>query len=429
MMSPSATGSVRLPTSTRYEFQRPLGSGGRGTVYRALDRRTGQLVAIKVLRARRTEEPALHRRLTEEFQAACGLEHPNIVRALAAEYDGETGYLVYELVDGVSLRSRVEQHGRLTEDVAVRVATQIAQALHYAHSRGVVHRDVNPDNVLLAADGKAKLTGFGLAKDYSTPPRDPAAADPRRRRDRSRTPEPDPAPDLGGADIPHFVAPEQFAARTDDPRSDVYSLATTLYYALTGRLPFDSKSIQSIRAKKENFRMPAVRPLGAGLSDRVDAAIRASVDPHPDRRPASCLEFFKLLTGRRRHKEDSNVTPAPKLTATAAAEERRAWVRFPFRVGSYAVVDPDVHHGGPEEVWPLVVRDVSAGGIAVLLARRFEPGTDLFIELWAGAGGQPRRLPARVVRVQAERAGHWIHGCSFDTPLAEAELAALLRLA
>jgi serine/threonine protein kinase len=307
----------------------------------------------------------------------------------------------------------------------------VAQALHHAHAQGVVHRDVNPDNILLVADGKAKLTGFGLAKDYSTPPKDPAGADRRRDRDRGRPrpPEPTPAPDLGGADIPHFVAPEQFAARTADPRSDVYSLSTTLYYALTGRLPFDAKSIQSIRTKKENFRLPPVRPLGAGLSDRVDAAIRASVDPNPDRRPASCLEFFRLLTGRRRHKEDSNVTPAPKLTATAAVEERRAWVRFPFRVGSYAVIDPDVHLGGPEEVWPLVARDVSAGGIAVLLARRFEPGTDLSIELGAGAGGPPQRLSARVVRVLAERGGHWLHGCAFGSPLTDEELAALLKLA
>ena len=92
------------------------------------------------------------------------------------------------------------------------------------------------------------------------------------------------------------------------------------------------------------------------------------------------------------------------------------------------MVDPDVHAGGPGESWPLVVRDVSAGGAGVLLARRFEPGTELAIELAGGPGAPARRLPARVVRVRADRGGCWVHGCAFDPPLDGQQLAALLRL-
>src|SRR6185436_14269334 len=123
-------------------------------------------VAIKVLKQCLKDNATLHHRLAREFKAACELEHPNIVRALAFETDGDLSYLVYELVEGGSLADRLEKHSRLPEDVSILIITQIAQALHYAHERQVIHRDVKPDNILLLASGKAKLTDFGLAKDY-----------------------------------------------------------------------------------------------------------------------------------------------------------------------------------------------------------------------------------------------------------------------
>ncbi|MDB5313714.1 MAG: prkC 37 [Gemmataceae bacterium] len=406
-MISNAGRSRRLPSSTRYEFYEPVGTGGAGTVYRACDRQTGQLVAVKVLHVRLSENPVLHRRLALEFRAASGLEHPNIVRALAADTDGETSYLVYELVEAGSLGARIEKHGRLPADVAIRIITQIAQALHYAHERQVVHRDVKPDNILLLPDGKAKLTDFGLAKDYTD-----ASQDLTRH--------------ASGLGTPNFMAPEQFAnAKTADARCDVYSLAATLYNAVTGRLPFDAKSPLAILTNKELFRLPPARSLAPELSERADAAIRAALDPNPDRRPASCLEFFKRLAGRRRVKDGST----PKEVPVPPGGERRTSPRFAVEVGSCAVADPGVHPGGVEEAWPLVVRDVSAGGIGVLLARRFEPGTALAIELAGEAGGQPVRLPVRVVRVDAERAGHWIHGCTFAGPLTAGQLRALHQFA
>src|SRR5204863_8302423 len=142
-------------------------------------------------------------RLATEFKAATQLEHPNIVRAIEIDTDGSTSYLVYELVEGMDLADKIHHQGRLSEDEAVRVVTQVAQALHYAHQRQVVHRDVKPDNILVLADGRAKLTDFGLAKDHSGG-----------------------SPDLTQHKIalgtPHFMAPEQFAdARAAGVRCDV----------------------------------------------------------------------------------------------------------------------------------------------------------------------------------------------------------------
>jgi serine/threonine protein kinase len=409
-MISTAARSTRLPSSDRYEFQKPIGSGGMGTVYRAYDRRTDQLVAIKVLRFKLSENPTMHQRLALEFRAASGLEHPNIVRALSVENDGEISYLVYELVEAENLGTRIEQHGRLPEDAVIWIATQIAQALHYAHQRQIIHRDVKPDNILILPDGKAKLTDFGLAKDYSD-----------SSQDLTRH--------ASGLGTPHFMAPEQFAdAKTADARCDVYSLAATLYNTITGRLPFDAKFPLAILTNKELGRLPSIRSLVPGVSERVDVAIRTALDPNPDRRPDSCMEFFKLLT-RRRIMEDPVVTPAPIQIQVDPSADRRTSVRYKLRVGSYGVVEADIHAGETVDIWPLVVQDVSAGGIGIQLARRFEPGTELQIELVVAPGDPPQRLSIRVVRVQPEHAGHWIHGCTFESPLPEEQLKGLLKFA
>jgi serine/threonine protein kinase len=202
-MTSTATRKSRLPATDRYEFQDTLGTGGVGTVYRALDRQTGELVAIKVLRYKPSENAVLHQRIVREFRAASELEHPNIVRALAFETDGDIDYLVFELVEGGSLGDKLEECRKFSEAEAVRIITQVGQALEYAHSRGVIHRDVKPDNVLVLPDGRVKLTDFGLAKTID-------ADDDNLTR---------PASGLG---TPQFMAPEQFAsAKTAGVRSDV----------------------------------------------------------------------------------------------------------------------------------------------------------------------------------------------------------------
>jgi serine/threonine protein kinase len=269
---------------------------------------------------------------------------------------------------------------------------------------------VKPDNILIQADGKAKLTDFGLAKDYSI----------NQSEELTRA--------ASGLGTPHFMAPEQFAnAKTADVRCDVYSLGATLYNLVTGRLPFDAKFTLAILTMKERCKYKAARAIVPGLNERVDLAIRAALDPDPNRRPESCLEFFKILTGRRRMKGGQLITtPAPIRTSLAPVKNRRCSVRFPLRLGSCGFVDPDIHGGDSQETWPLVVRDVSERGIGLLIARRFEIGTELAIDLMIEPG-KPQQFPIKVVRIESERAGHWIHGCIFARPLTGEQLRALVR--
>jgi serine/threonine protein kinase len=365
------------------------------------------------LRTKLSDNPTVHQRFAQEFRAATQLEHPNIVRALDMGIDGNISYLVYELVEGANLGDRIEAKGRLSEGEAVRIITQIAQALHYAHLRQVIHRDVKPDNILVLPDGRAKLTDFGLAKDYNND------------QDLTRQ--------ASGLGTPNYMAPEQFAdAKSVGPRSDVYSLAATLYATVTGLLPFAAKTPFATLVKKER-EIPSARAAVSGISERLDSAIRKALRPEPKERPRSCLEFFKLLTATPRFEDGTaDDLPPSTLAPVAPAKERRAWVRHELDIGTCGVIDTSAcGTGGPEneEYWPLVIRDLSVGGCGVLLARRFELGTELSIELSAGPDVPPRRLAARVVRIVSEKTGHWVHGCSFAKRLTEDELHTLLKYA
>jgi serine/threonine protein kinase len=404
---PAATSErIRLPMTSRYDFEKPIGTGGMGTVYRAFDRQTGELVAIKVLRYRQSENPVLHQRIIREFRAASELEHPNIVRALAFDTIDDVTFLVFELVEGGSVGDKLEKVGRIPEAEAIRIITQISQALQYAHSHGVVHRDVKPDNILLLPDGRAKLTDFGLAKMHDS------------EEDNLTRP-------ASGLGTPQFMAPEQFSdAKTVDVRSDIYSLGATLYNLVTGQLPFNGKTALAIITQKEFERYPSARSLVPGLSERVDAAIAAALKPDPAARPKSCLAFFKMLAGRRRKGKEA---AAEKPVRNVQSNRRRA-VRHVVCLGSAGAIDPAVHAGGELESWPLVIRDVSVGGVGLLLARRFEPGTELLIECGDGADPGPAKLSARVIRVQPEGHGHWVHGCKFENPLTDSELSGLIKL-
>jgi serine/threonine protein kinase len=404
---PTRTEKNARTSVARYQLLEQIGGGGMGTVYRGRDPQTDTVVAVKVFAADLVADPVLLERFTREFNAAAKLEHPNVVRPLDFGTDGNVSYLVTEFVEGTTLGQMIDDQGRLTEEAAVRIITQVAQALQYAHERNVIHRDVKPDNILVRVDGMVKLADFGLAKDYDN--------------DQALT---RPASGLG---TPHFMAPEQYQdAKHVDARSDVYSLGATLYSAVTGRVPFDGCASLVALARKVKGDMPSARELVPGLSPRVDAAIRKAMNPDKLMRPASCLEFFKLLAGRR------PVVSRPRGPRTRSSAggaklptDRRVYVRHAVGLGASAAIDTAVC-GGSRELWPLVLQDASAAGVGVLLARRFESGTLLSIEVGQGPGAPGRSLPVRVVRVTSEPLGHWLHGCTFLTPLTEPELAALV---
>jgi len=386
----------------KYRLQQKLGRGGAGTVYRSFDPKTGQPVAVKVLEAHIAGNSKMQYRFAQEFQSASKLDHPNIVRALDFGLDGSNIYLVMEFIDGQSLGDILEKEGRLPEDSAVRIIDQVAQGLDYAHRRKIVHRDVKPDNILVRADGLVKLTDFGLAKDLSND------------QDMTR-----PASGLG---TPHFMAPEQYEdAKNAGPASDIYALAATLYTALTGTVPFDAVQSLLSLAKKLSGEAPSPRMIVPEISEHVDAAIRRALDPEPRKRPATSLKFARLLAGQ------SVFARTGKSGATRVAsirsDDRREAVRQWKSHGTVCVVLNGSHSRTPEDndEWLVIVKDVSNAGMGLLLARRFEPGTQMLVPLERREGGTIERW-AEVVRVKGDKFGHWFHGCKLLTPLTDEEL-------
>jgi serine/threonine protein kinase len=269
------------PLGANYELIEKIADGGAGTVFRGRNRTTGETVAIKLL-ARRTASGAevYFKRFEQEFRVASTLCHPHIVRALDFGVDAEAPFLVMEFVDGGTLTDLIEREGPLSEQDAIDLATQVAEALDLAHQRKLVHRDIKPDNVLLTADGDAKLIDLGLVKESSA------------HLNLTRT---------GlGLGTPNFMAPEQIHdAKKVDVRSDIYGLAATLYMAVTGTLPFAGGNLMEIWEKKFANELPSPRHLAPNLSERIDWAIRRALSVEPGQRPASCRKFVEDLTGCR----------------------------------------------------------------------------------------------------------------------------------
>ena len=296
-MSPDTTVPQRLGN---YEIVSKIAEGGMGTVYKARNRLTGDIVAVKVIAKETTKSPILLQRFEREFLAAKVLDHPNVVKAI--EYCGTlpNPFLVMEFVDGESLGQRMERLGAYPEAEAVRIVAQVCEGLQRAHKQGLVHRDVKPDNILVTREGVAKLTDMGLVKDVDG--------------DLNLT-------KTGrGLGTPHYMAPEQFRnAKTVDVRGDIYSLGATLYAMVTGRIPFENASPLDCWMKKIRNEFPPPRELNPSVSDRVDWAIRRAMSAEPDRRPASCREFLEDLTGQ------SRTTPTSAKPVPGAVPVSDVW--------------------------------------------------------------------------------------------------------
>lgn len=220
----------------RYEILEPIGAGGYAAVLRVKNRASGRHEALKIATVAPGTDPDALQRFREETRIAAALDHPSIVRVWASGDDGEVLWYAMELVEGPSLadgRGRV--HG---DEEAARVAEALLDALAYSHARGVLHRDVKPENVLLAADGRPKLMDFGIAKSEDSSVRTKTGF-------------------LVGS--PAYVSPEQLAGDPLDGRTDVYSLGTTLFELLAGRLPFRSRGIEDLALRLDADAPPLSR--------------------------------------------------------------------------------------------------------------------------------------------------------------------------
>jgi eukaryotic-like serine/threonine-protein kinase len=252
----------------RYELEELVGSGGMSSVYRANDRMLERKVALKILHSRLGDDDEYVERFRREARAVAQLAHPNIVTVIDRGEDGGRQFIVFEYIDGKTLKELVDADGPMSIDDVLSLGIGIASGLAFAHERGIVHRDVKPQNVLLNGDGRAKVTDFGIARSLDV------------EHGVTQT-----GTVLGTS---NYIAPEQASGQPIDDRSDVYSLGVVLYELLTGEVPFPGESFVAVAMKHIHEPAPPVveqrpetPPRLASLVDSMltkDHAFRPSMD-------------------------------------------------------------------------------------------------------------------------------------------------------
>ena len=247
----------------RYRLGPVIGRGGMATIHRAIDVRHERAVAVKLLRPEVSRDPDLAQRFRREALAATVLRHPNIVACLDTGTDGDQPYLVMELIDGEDLAARLKRGGRLAPWQVARIGLDVARGLAVAHVRGIVHRDVKPGNILLAADGRAMVADFGIAR---------LAVDAEAAL---------PGTTLGSV---HYFSPEQARGMTTSPASDVYGLGLVLYESLTGVRAWTGDSTDAIALARVGAAPPAPSARVGGVPPALEAIVLHALAPEADDR-------------------------------------------------------------------------------------------------------------------------------------------------
>ena len=257
----------------RYELEKLVGSGGMSNVFRAHDRLLERTVALKILHEQFTRDDDYVERFRREARAVAKLAHPNIVTVIdRGEQDGRQ-FIVFEYVDGPNLKD-LTRNGPLEVRDAIGLTLQVARALSFAHDRGLVHRDVKPQNVLLNEDGQAKVTDFGIARSLDV-------------QGVTQT-----GTVLGTSD---YIAPEQARGQKVDPKTDIYSLGAVLYELLVGEVPFSGDNFVAVAMRHVSEPAPSVLDARPDCPARLDFAIQRAMAKDPDDRFASMNDFVAEL--------------------------------------------------------------------------------------------------------------------------------------
>jgi serine/threonine-protein kinase len=364
----------------QYRILAHVGQGGMGRVFKAEHRTLNRLVAIKVLAPRLLRTPRAQELFLSEVRAAARLLHPNIVTAFDANQEGPRTYLVMEYVHGPNLHQLVRAHGPLPAGQACEYVRQVAQGLHYAHLKGMVHRDVKPANLLLHTESFApptvKISDFGLARRIERGPRGggEAATGEKRRRVLMGTPD--------------YVAPEQAQddSRTDG-RSDLYSLGCTFFFLLTGRPPFPGGNVLDKLLRHATEDAPAVERLRPEVPPPVAALVRRLLAKRPEDRFATAAELADALVPFCRHAPLPSgvrppstpfldlVAPAAGSAADAAADDGSALagtvapdsLATPLGTTRLPLPRPEPRQPAPRRRWitvALIATAVTAGLLA-----------------------------------------------------------------
>ena len=265
----------------RYEILERIGTGGMAIVYEAKCHRLNRLVAIKILKSDLAQNEEFRRRFNAESQAVAQLSHPNIVSVYDVSRGGDMEYIVMELIDGITLKQYMEKRGQLNWRESLHFITQIMRGLSHAHSRGIIHRDIKPQNIMVLRDGSVKVADFGIA----------CLADSAQTLTQEA---------LGSV---HYISPEQARGDRPDARSDIYSSGVVLYEMLTGRLPFEGESAVSVAIQHLSSIPLAPREINPDIPEQLELICMKAMAPDLEHRYQSADAMIADLEAFRKNPE------------------------------------------------------------------------------------------------------------------------------
>ena len=357
----------------RYEILERIGTGGMAVVYKAKCHRLNRLVAVKILKADLAQDEDFRRRFNAESQAVAQLSHPNIVSVYDVSRGGDTEYIVMELIDGITLKQYMEKRGQLNWRESLHFITQIMRGLSHAHSRGIVHRDIKPQNIMVLRDGSVKVADFGIACLENSA--------------QTLTQEA-----LGSV---HYISPEQARGDRTDARSDIYSAGVVLYEMLTGRLPFEGDSAVSVAIQHLSSIPLAPREINPDIPEQMELICMKAMASDIDRRYDSAddmiadLEAFRKNPGVSLDFELEDLHPeevdeptrplrvAPSHGAASAVQQQYKAPPAHERERRRDYEDEEPSHGKKQTTVLLVIVGILAIALAAVLFRSiltsFEP--------------------------------------------------------
>lgn len=257
----------------RYEIKEIIGVGGMAYVYKAYDTIDDRVVAIKILKDEFLANEEFTRRFKNESKAIAILSHPNIVKVYDVSFGARLQYIVMEYIDGITLKEYIEQQQDIKWKEAVHFTVQILRALQHAHDKGIVHRDIKPQNIMLLPDGTIKVTDFGIAR-FS-------------RQDIRATSATDKA--IGSV---HYISPEQARGEITDEKADIYSVGVMLYEMLTGRLPFEADNAVSVAIMQLQSEPKMPRDINPSIPEGLEEITIKAMQKDPSKRYQSAAEML-----------------------------------------------------------------------------------------------------------------------------------------
>src|SRR5436853_1821535 len=327
----------------RYRLEARIGAGGMSTVYRALDETLQSQVAIKLMHREIATDSDQLERFRREARAVAQLSHPNVVGVIDAGEDEGRPYIVFEYVEGETLKERIRRMGRLPVAEAVAYAIEVARALGVAHARHIVHRDVKPQNVLIDEEGSAKVTDFGIARTLDA---EGLTADGRV---------------LGTTD---YVSPEQALGQPVTGQSDLYPLGVVLYEMLTGEVPFTGENQVAVAMKHVREQLPDVQAKRPEVSAALASVVDTATAKEQENRYADDAELIADLEDVLAIETARAGSATGEVTSVLRTLPSRSQRRVPFRLRHPAIM-----------VMSVLIFVAAVGGVAVWLATRTHPGT------------------------------------------------------